>query len=204
MSKFIKQLHARVADAAANNLAAHTIQQLHADGAPGRIWKCSNNGSSVYAFTVYAPPGWLMMTGDMGGCMWSRHRDMLSFIRGAINSLGYFSEKASNDCNIRCKYTELAEEWLSEAPKEWEERHGNPMTDEELEQLPDIRDAYENYGEIHDLPSAVFESPLYNGDCSTVPSCEYYTYHYLWKIEALKWFVERIDSGCFTKLDFTW
>ncbi len=201
---FKSQLHAQVKESIVRNLANHTIQQLHRDGEPGRMWKCSNDGSSVYAFTVSAPPGWLIMYGDMGECMWSRTRDMLAFVRGSIVSLNYFSEKASRDCKIEEERQELAEEWLNEAEQEWLERHGEPMTDEQLEHLADIRNAYESYGDPAHLQTAIYESPLYRGDTSSVPSLRYYTYQYLWKIEALKWFVAKLDAGEFTKADFEW
>jgi hypothetical protein len=201
---FKSRLHAQVKESIERNLANHTIQQWHRDGEPGRVWKCSNNGSSVYSFTVCAPPGWLIMYGDMGECMWSRHRDMLAFVRGSIGSLHYFSEKASRDSVIEEERQELAEEWLDEAEQEWIERHGDPMNEEELEHLADIRNAYENYGDAAHLREAIYESPLYNGDTSSIPSCRYYTYHYLWKIEALKWFIAKLDAGGFEKVIFEW
>ena len=203
-SKFKTQLHEQVLVCIKENLKHHTIQQLHKEGDAGRIWRCTNNGSSVYGFTVLAPPGWLIMTGDMGECMWSRHRDMLPFIRGSIGSLSYFSEKVPREVKIMDEYTELATEWLEEAQSEYEERHAEPMTDEELEQLADIQSSYETYGDPSDLRRAIYESPLYNGDTSSVPSLQYYTYQYLWKIEALKWFIDRIDSGVFEVKEFTW
>jgi hypothetical protein len=201
-SEYKTQLHAQVAECIQNNLKNHTIQQLHNDGDPGRVWKCTNNGSSVYAFTVLAPPGWLIVTGDMGECMWSRHTDMLHFIRSSIESFSYFSEKASKDCKILETHGELAGEWLAKVQDEWEANHNRTMTDEEIDHLQDIRDAYGNYGEVSDLQRAIYESPLYNGD--GIPSCQYYTYHYLWKIEALKWFVDRLDTGVFTLKQFEW
>jgi len=202
MSKFKKDLLERVAESAKENLKSHTIVQLHSDNDPGRLWKCSNNGSSVYAFTVCAPPGWLIMYGDVGECMWSRHRDMLPFIRGSIGSLDYFSEKASKDCKIYEVRQEIAEEWLDEQESEWESYHGEPMTEEQKEKLDDIRESYRLYEDPDDLRRAAYESGMF--DCSWIPSCEYYTYQYLWKIEALKWFIAKIDAGEFTKANFDW
>jgi hypothetical protein len=202
---FRTSLRRRAAEDAQKNLKNHTIVQLHRDGDPGRIWRCSNNGSSVYKFTVCAPPGWLHVYGDMGECMWARSYDMLAFIRGSIGSLDYFSEKASKDCKIREPYTELAEEWLEEQESgtEWEENHGEPITDENREKLHEIREAFERYNSIENLIQAAYESGLYDSP-SYLPHCEYYTYQYLWKIEALKWFVAKIDADEFTKANFSW
>jgi len=202
---FRSKLRRRTTGNALKDLKDHTIVQLHRDGDPGRVWRCRNNGSSVYGFTVCAPPGWLIVYGDMGECMWSRTRDMLAFIRGSIRSLDYFSEKASKDCKIREPYTELAEEWLQEqeSGKEWEDYHGEPMSDQHKEKLQEIREAYEQYNSIENLIQAAYESGLYDST-SYLPHCQYYTYQYLWKLEALKWFVAKIDAGEFTKASFSW
>lgn len=137
--------------------------------------------------------------------MWSRHRDMLSFIRGSIGSLDYFSEKATKDCKIRETYTELAEEWLAEqeSGEEWEAYHGEAMSDENKEKLQEIREAYERYNSVENLIQAAYESGLFDS-ASYLPHCQYYTYQYLWKVEALKWFIAKIDAGEFTKANFAW
>ncbi len=200
---FKSQLRKRAAESAQENLKSHTVQQLHRDGDPGRIWRCTNGGSSVYGFTVHAPPGWLMISGDMGECMWSRTRDMIDFARQSIGSLNYFSEKASRDSKITEVYQELAQEWLDQAESDWKEMTGEPMDEEELEKLSEIRSAYELYNNPEDLKTAIYESGMYDS-CSYIPTCEYYTYHYLWKIEALKWFIAKIDAGEFTTSGFSW
>jgi len=193
-SKYKDKLVSRAKSDVAECLINHVVTQRHRDGDPGRIWRCARPGTVVYAFTVYATPGWLMMTGDIGECMWSRVYDMLSFIRGSIGSLEYFSEKASRDCVIREKRTELAEEWLDEQPKEWKEYHGEPMTKEQKAKLREIRDEFEEYNSIDRLQTAIYDSQMFDST-SYIPSCEFYTFQYLWKIEALKWFIAKVDSG---------
>lgn len=200
---FRTRLRHQVVEDIRKHLESHTIEQWHRDGDPGRIWKCSNNGSSIYAFTICAPPGWLIMYGDMGECMWSRTRDMLPFIRGSIGSLNYFSEKASRNCTIVETRTELAEEWLNDAEQDWLDSHGEPMDEQQLAKLQAIREAFESYNEVHDLQRAIYESGMFDS-CSAIPNCQYYTYQYLWKIEALKWFMRKLDAGEFTKANFVW
>lgn len=200
---FRSKLQQSVAERIENDLRNHAIVQLHRDGDPGRIWRCTNNGSAVLAFTVCAPPGWLIFSGDMGECMWSRLYDMLTFVRSSIKDLNYFSEKASRDSKIREVHTELAEEWLDETEREWEELNGEPMTEDELEKFKEIRSKFETYNQVSDLQKAIFESGMFD-NTSSIPSCEYYTYHYLWKIAALKWFIAKLDAGEFTKKNFAW
>lgn len=204
VSKYKKELHARVLKTVAGDLKLHVVTQIHADGQPGRLWRCARPQSSVYSFTVCAPPGWLIVYGDMGECMWSRHRDMLPFIRGSAGSLGYFSQKVSRNCEIREKVPALAEEWLADAPKEWKASHGKAMTAEQRQVLSDIKDAYHSYEDIADLQRAIYESRMFDSP-SYIPSCEYYTYQYLWTVEALKWFVAKLDAGDFVVgKDFSW
>lgn len=202
MSKYKQALHKQVRESVAKNLANHTIQQLHKDGEPGRLWRCANNGSSVYAFTVCAPPGWLIVYGDMGECLWKRHRDMLAFIRGSIESLDYFSEKASRDCKILDDRHELIAEWFESVEDDWREA-GREWGAEQAESLESIREGYESGEGPEAFRTALYESDLYN-DCEDMPDISYYTYHYLWKIEALKWFIAKIDAGEFEREDFKW
>lgn len=177
------------------DLAKHTITQMHADGAAARLWVCSNDGSSIYKFTVCAPPGWLIVYGDMGECMWSRTYDMLEFVRSSIHSLDYFSSKASQDCIIKEESEEKVEEWFKTVKKEWRE-NGRTWGEKENEALKDIRSEYDNYGLISDFTKALYESELFR-DSDDMPNIKEYTFQYLWKIEALKWFIKKLDAGEF-------
>lgn len=193
MSDFRKQLLEQAKKSAEKNLKNHRVRQRHRDGDTVRLWRCDNNGSSVCHFTVCAPPGWLIVYGDMGECMWSRTPDMIQFAKQSINSLDYFSEKVSPDCKIREPRDELAEEWLSTIRREWKDR-GRKWTKEHSAALKSIREDFDNYGLVEDFRKAVYESTLCN-DCDDLPDLECYTYHYLWKIEALKWFLAKLDAG---------
>jgi hypothetical protein len=193
---FEKQQMARVVATAKENLKDHVITQLHKDGEGGRRWLCSRPQSSVYRFHVYAPPGWLMITGDMGECMWSRVYDMLAFVRQSIGSLGYFSEKVTRDIEIKEYHTELVEEWFKNFKKEWKESYGEKPSKDVLGQLADLRESWENYNDPQRLQMEIYEG-IYDYDSESIPSFKTYKYHYLWKIEALKWFIAKIDAGQF-------
>ncbi len=198
---YMQQQKKHVEEAVKGALAKHTVKQLHNDGDPGRLWKCSNNGSSVYAFTICAPPGWLIIYGDMGECMWSREYDMIAFAKQSIESDRYFAGKASKDCNITELRDELAREWIAEQPKDWSECSGEPWGDEQQEMLDEIEQALDRYGDVRDFQTACFESDLCS-DSSAVPDCKAYTFNYLWQIEAIKWFLKKLDAGEVTKQKF--
>jgi hypothetical protein len=43
---------------------------------------------------------------------------------------------------------------------------------------------------------AIYESLILCTDQRrSIPELECYTYHYLWKVEALKWFLAKLDAG---------
>jgi len=179
------------------NLASHTVVAKHREGDECRRWCCSQNGSSKYAFTVLAVPGWLIMFGDMGECMWSRTYDMIDFARNAIRDIRYFSEKVSRDVCIRDGKSELVLEWIKETPEEWEQCYGEPMSKKNKSKFAELCKWWTQNGcdqGIEEFRREIYESGLYEYDCEAIPSFQFYKYHYLWKVEALVWFIEQLDG----------
>jgi len=193
MSDFHKQLLEQAQKSAKENLKNHRVRQRHRDGDIVRLWRCDNDGSSVYHFSVCAPPGWLIVYGDMGECMWSRTPDMIGFARKSINDLHYFSQKISSDCRIKEVRKELIDEWFASVRQQWKEC-GRKWTKNHSAALKAIRDAYDDYGDPHDFQKEIYESILCT-DHDDMPKLECYTYGYLWKVEALKWFLAKLDAG---------
>ena len=202
MTRFGDKLKAEAKHSVERNLANHRIRQRHRDGDVVRLWRCDNNGSSFYHFTICAPPGWLIMYGDMGECMWSRVPDMIDFARNSIKSLDYFSKKASNDCKIEEDRAELITEFLEDFEKDFEDNHGEPLTDEQREEFNELRDGFDDT-DVISFQSAFYHSSFCQ-DGESVPSAKCYTFHYLWKIEALKWFIAKLDAGDFIKDEYDW
>lgn len=185
-SKIGRLQHAKAS--AARQLANHRVHQKHRDGDVVRLWRCDNDGSAIYHFYVLASPGWLMFYGDMGECMWSRATDMIEFARGSINSLDYFSEKASRNCIIKEECPEMIGEYLDGLEQDHEDNHGEPMSDDLKDEIEDLR----RCGTVQQFCEQFYTSGLYHGE---MPDFRFYTYNYLWKIEALKWFVAKLDAG---------
>lgn len=181
---------------AIENLKNHTVEQYHKDGDMCRLWRCSRDGSSVYQFWVCAPPGWLIVYGDMGECMWSRTSDMIAFAKQSIESHDYFASKASRDSVIREVREDLAQEWLNNVLKEWKDDYGRKPTAKEKDIVDALREWWEDFGDPVGLRREIYESGLYS-DCEGIPTFEFYSYGYLWRCEALKWFLDKIDSGSF-------
>lgn len=198
MSEYKKRLAQDAKKNAIQNLKNHTVEQYHNDGDQCRLWRCSNDGSSVYHFWVCAPPGWLIVYGDMGECMWSRTSDMIAFARQSIESHDYFASKASRDSTIREVNPELAREWLSNVLKEWNDDYGRKPTAKEKDIVASLREWWEDYGDPVGLRMQIYESGLFS-DCEGIPSFEFYTYSYLWRCEAIKWFLGKLDSSSFVR-----
>lgn len=171
----------------------YVVQQLHRDGDVVKLWRCGKPESSTCAFWICSSVHCLMVYGDMGECMWQRLPDMIPFTRSSINSLSYFSEKVPRDVKIKTDYRELVEEWLDEVKTDRIES-GAYWGDEEDDALQELREHWWYFGDVNLFKSQLFDSKLYT-DCDDMPNTEFYTFHYLWIIEGLKWFIQQIDGG---------
>lgn len=76
------------------NFKEHEIQTIE-DGKHVKIFKFAKPGTNTFSFTLVCSDNLIAMTGDCYPFMSlpGHGRDGLSFLRGAINSLGYFLEK---------------------------------------------------------------------------------------------------------------
>jgi hypothetical protein len=175
----------------------YVVQQIHRDDDIVKLWRCGKPQSSTYMFYICSAPNCLMVYGDMGEYMWQymrqRHYDMLPFIRGAIGSLSYFSEKVPNGIKIKDDQPELVEEWFATVKQERID-YGEEWTDKKEEALSELRDTWSCNEDVTQFKWALYDSDLYN-DYEDVPRTEFYTFHYLWTIEGLKWFIKQLDEG---------
>lgn len=189
---FRERFQQRVKREFAEQTTSHVVQQLHRDGDTVRLWRCTHPASCIHRFYICCPPGWLIVYGDMGECMWSRTEDMIEFARQSIHSLGYFSEKASRESRVTEFAPELVEEWAAELPAEFAEsgREWTETLADELEGI--VAEADENGRQAFEL--ALLRSDLYT-DFEDVPTTDFYTYRYLWIVEGIKWFIGRLDAG---------
>ena len=58
--------------------------------------------------------------------------------------------------------------------------------------IEEIRREYANYSSPQDAVKAMYESGLWDG--GDLPSCEEYTFHFLWCLHAIKWFCQRLNE----------
>lgn len=186
------------------DVANHIVVQYHNDGDVGRLWKCHNPKSTACHFWISAPPGWLMIYGDMGECMWSRLHDMIPFIRGSIESTSYFHEKSSRDCRTKEHSTEMVSEWLQCVEQEWEDYHGEPMSESKREILEELEGDWDGE-DVEGFIRKIYDAGLFY-DSESIPSFQHYTFHYLWQCKALDWFVKQLDAGNVLRLNgpFSW
>jgi hypothetical protein len=90
----------------------HSIVELSRDGGFGS-WMCSKNGSSNFSFTVTVIPGSLILTGDLGNLIVTRHgTQMIPWCRDAVDSTMYFSQKTGRQSTTREFSIDKYREWL--------------------------------------------------------------------------------------------
>lgn len=176
------------------DLADHTITVLHSNGLYRR-YRCQNHRSWNMGFDIITWPGSLCFTGDMGDFLFQRTDDMVEFMRHSCMSYSYMAEKC-----VAGKVKEWSEnvfaETLAERAKEGGEFTVHTSVGLETRSVKDaictIKSEYANYGSHHDAMKAMCESGLWDG--FNLPSCEDYTYRFLWCLHAISWFCERVDK----------
>lgn len=184
----------------AGDLKNHVVTVLKSDGLY-RHWRCSKPNDCNMSFDVITWPGFLCYVGDMGEYLFSREADMIPWMRGSCMSYSYAAEKCvAHDGRLKEFSEERFEEVLQERIQEAEE-YGGTYTVHRLsgkqeesvaEAIQEIRDAYNIYSMSSDAVKAMYESCLWDG--GDLPSCEEYTYHFLWCLHALKWFCKQIET----------
>jgi len=193
---FRRELREQARDHFAAHIARtpeYVVQQVHRDGDIVKCWRCGKPTSSTYMVYVCSAPNCLMVWGDMGECMWQRHYDMIPFLRGSGENLDYFASKAVSDCEVKIGYKELIEEWFTEV-KQNDLDAGYDWGEEEDKALADLKDDWRLSETIEQFMWEFHSSPLCR-DMDSYPTVTYYTYHYLWRMELLNWFIKQLDEG---------
>ncbi len=188
----------RVKERIVNDLKEHTVTVRHADGLY-RHWRCQKPETWNMGFDIITWPGSLCYTGDMGDCLFQRTPDMVSFMRGSCMSYSYAAEKCvAHDGRLKEFREERFEEILAERLKESEDgtfrvmRRGKIENESVADAIEEIRREYSEYSTPHDAMRAMHESGLWDG-CD-LPSCEDYTFHFLWCLHAIKWFTKKLEQ----------
>ena len=170
-----------------------------------RGWWCGNPGTIIYGFYVLATPGYLNLRGDLGTLELCRCQDMIAWASSAIRDPHYLAEKTPQDFAAEEYAPELVAAWVHEQDDEWAQ-----MTPEEKAESrrwkvwsEDVGDAPWRSGSLRklllDLASAgesrdeVFRLLHGTGYDTDPPDFETFTHSYLWRYEALKWFLDHLD-----------
>lgn len=184
-----KQTIERIIEELPEQLAKFTIELKHSHGMY-RHWLCGEPGNCNRHFNIVTWPGSLCYTGDMGDYLFQRTNDMVAFMRGSAMSYSYAAEKCvAHDGRLKEFNEELFEEQLATRLAETESDDEMSLA-QVTEAIDGIRDEYNNYSNPPDAMKAMYESGLWDG--SDIPSCETYTYHFLWCLHAIKWFCDKV------------
>lgn len=194
----------RVADVAAHATKAfseHRIQALWValpfDSACDlgvQAWRCGQPSSGIYAFTIFAPPGRLIVCGDIGTLVLERTHDMLAWARGSIHDIGYFAEKVVREIETKEYDPDMVRGWAAELDQEileGEREYGGRTAKAWLGDglRRDILQAAEDSGSESRVLELIHESEMNDG--SDYPDFTNWKHGFLWQREAIKWFLAR-------------
>lgn len=189
-----QQLRQRANKAFADHVCTQTL-----DAGEWRSWRCAKPGTGTYSFNVDLRPGWLFIHGDIGFMVFTRERDMLPWVRGAIDDPHYMAGKVPNCIATREHSPDDAKQVVREIiPRIRTELllHGMTRDDrrERIEEWMDATDSDESWSEAqHEMIRA--------GVISDYHQCEDLTFEVRWCVEALRWWLKAIDTAPVTAVE---
>lgn len=190
-----------------NNVKDHSIEIIKDDGVHRHI-KFSNNGSSSYRIDLITWPGCLCIRSDCGTYVFSRTIDMFEFFRtedrdisfskdGLSINPGYWGEKLLS-VGTHAGYKEFSEEKFRDEIKYRFDYH---VVDNNLNYV-DARNLWmkiehEIFSKLEIGPEHAFQAAYefdsidYSDD---FPSCNVYTFHFIWCLYAIVWGIKKYDE----------
>lgn len=190
---------ADVAAQAARAFAEHQIKALwialpfeNACNLGVQAWRCGPPNSGIYAFTIYAMPGRLIVCGDIGTVVLERTYDMLAWARGSIHDIGYFAEKVVREIETKEYDADMVRGWAAELDRdiiegehEYSGRIAKAWLGDGLRR--DVLKAAEDTGSEQRVVELIHESEISDG--SDYPDFSNWKHGFLWQREAVRWFL---------------
>ncbi len=188
--------------------AEHKIQVIRDDGVYRHL-RFKKPDSSAYYFDLVTWPGHLAITGDMGGNLFSRTKDMFGFFR---------TDFRRGDCTINPSYwhENLAGDGERDGATEFDEAKFRRviceyrvdwMRDMKMDRKSkaDRRELWEAVSnevlaELDDGPDAAmvaagrFERGGYRFDALFGHNFKRPTFHFIWRCRAIAWGIEQYDA----------
>lgn len=170
----------------------HVLTILRDEGPDGfRHYRCGKpDGGCHYRFDVLLWPGWILVTGDVGECMWRREYDMLAWSRSAVRSIDYFAEKVPHSIPTEEFDPDVARRAVEELLAD---RIGDREDDEEgddSEVQGELQEILDGEIECRDL----FYQKLYDSgaiDGSSMPNAMNFNHNFLWCRQCVIWLLKQ-------------
>jgi hypothetical protein len=182
----------------------HVLSILHDDGVYRHL-KVSKPGTSSYHYHIVTFPGRLVITGDMGSCIFARTYDMFEFFGSGKINPSYWSEK------LECGKDDILEfdenRFMKDVYKEIQEfKDENDLTEDDLDILDEIisdakiiTDTGEAYRFVSDTEVSMEFGPTFTFGDMWEHDFTGFTYHYIWKcyaiVHAIKLYEEVKSNG---------
>ncbi len=139
-------------------------------------WRCQKPFRWTYGFDVIVSGATLIVTGDIGDCMWTRERNMLAWFARSWSDLHYNSGKVPQAIKTREFDSRTADQFLKERLAQL-----NRLQELDEFEVGDERDYYEVMrGELDDDdPPRPFD----------------YTVEYVYCVAAVKWLIDHLPPA---------
>ncbi|MBE5528356.1 hypothetical protein A9J41_12645 [Laribacter hongkongensis] len=193
----------------AKDTAEHKIQVIRDDGVYRHL-RFKKPDSSAYYFDLVTWPGYLAITGDMGGNLFSRVNDMFSFFR---------TDFRRGDCTINPSYwhEKLVCQGERDGATEFDEAafrrviggyrirwmRDMKMDGKSKDDRCELWDAVENdvLAELDDgqtdaamIAASRFKHGGYSFNDLFYYNFKKFTLHYIWRCRAIVWGIEQYDA----------
>lgn len=183
--------------------ARRTVQRLAVDAFKDHAlteegdcrWICKRAGGGAYWFRLITAPGSIVIIGDVGECIlrpYCKQHQVVSWLRGAVNSPAYFVEKVqASKTSPFAFYPEEAIKWLNDYAKE--------MADENADYARRVSDAWAAASEMHDGDGLSQHDYLRIASDAGIDDAydvgRYLSSRMLWMIEVCRCFVRLHDAA---------
>jgi len=182
------------------DVAAH-VMTVEQDNGVHRCLHFGKPGTGCMHFRIVTWPGYLAFSGDMGGFVFTRTRDMLEFFRGRdegpiSTNPSYWAEKLEA-CDRNGGFDQFSPELFRSSVEEIMEQCEYPKDMREQvrrEVFSELDDGeHAAYRALFDFESDTC-NPRFRFDSCDAPRARVYSYRFLWCCYALVWAIRQWDA----------
>jgi hypothetical protein len=159
-------------------------------------WLCKRPGTGTYWFRLVTAPSSIIILGDLGECIlrpYCKQDQAVSWLRGAVNSPGYFIEKVqASKAPPKAFYPSECMQWMAGYIGERDDDDDTARTSELREALQEMREQYRDEALTHESWLRIARD--YDID-DVYGVAMHLSSNMLWMIEVCRCFVRLHDAA---------